>query len=161
MTDLLDRIRQELSERLEQSRAAVREYEQLQNALSALNGDDASRPLRGRQSAEPVPRPRARAQGARPPGRKRAPRGANREAVLHALAERLGASASELAAASEVRQATLYNLLRSLKQRGEIASVQLPSGSTGYRLTPTTDRQGTDQPAPSAGSSSAGTAEGT
>ncbi|MEA2226568.1 MAG: hypothetical protein QOF04_198, partial [Solirubrobacteraceae bacterium] len=36
MPDLLDRIRREIHERLDASRAAVREYEQLEAALRAL-----------------------------------------------------------------------------------------------------------------------------
>jgi hypothetical protein len=47
-----------------------------------------------------------------PPVRKRAARGANREAVLRVIGARPGVSARELAAASEVTGGTLYALLR-------------------------------------------------
>ena len=69
--------------------------------------------------------------------RGRAPRGANRAAVLGVIGERPGVSARELAAASGVGRGTLYALLRTLTEQGEIATQQLPSGHTGYtRATP-------------------------
>jgi hypothetical protein len=69
--------------------------------------------------------------------RGRAPRGANRAAVLGVIGERPGVSARELAAASGVGRGALYALLRTLTERGEIATQQLPSGHTGYtRATP-------------------------
>ena len=72
--------------------------------------------------------------------RGRAPRGANRTAVLEVIGERPGVSARELAAASGVGGGTLYALLRTLAERGEIDKQQLPSGYAGYTLaaTPTT-----------------------
>jgi hypothetical protein len=98
---------------------------------------------RGAATAAPAPaggRTRAKRGGRRAAGRKkpaaagRAPRGANRAAVLAVIAERPGVSARELAAASRVTGGTLYALLRTLTERGEIDKQQLPSGYTGYRL---------------------------
>jgi hypothetical protein len=125
--DLLDRIHAELRERLAASRAAVEESERLQAALAAL----------GAQSA-PAPR---RAPARRSATGQRAPRGANREAVLRAVGERPGASAGELAAASGVARPVLYNLLRTLSQRGELVRQELPGGGAGYSLPVT---QGSD-----------------
>jgi hypothetical protein len=72
--------------------------------------------------------------------RGRAARGANRTAVLQVIGERPGVSARELGAASGVGGGTLYALLRTLAERGEIDKQQLPSGHAGYTLaaTPTT-----------------------
>jgi hypothetical protein len=72
--------------------------------------------------------------------RGRAARGANRTAVLQVIGERPGVSARELAAASGVGGGTLYALLRTLAERGEIDKQQLPSGYAGYTraATPTT-----------------------
>jgi DNA invertase Pin-like site-specific DNA recombinase len=72
--------------------------------------------------------------------RGRAPRGANRAAVLRVIGERPGVSARELATASGVGGGTLYALLRTLTEHGEIEKQQLPSGYVGYTLaaTPTT-----------------------
>jgi DNA-binding MarR family transcriptional regulator len=61
----------------------------------------------------------ARASGATKPARKRAARGANREAVLAVIAAHPGASARELAAGSGVTGGTLYALLRKLTDEGE------------------------------------------
>jgi len=70
---------------------------------------------------------------AKPP-RRRASRGANREAVLRVVAERPGVTTRELAAASGVKGGTLSALLRTLTQRGELEKRALPGGRTGYAL---------------------------
>jgi hypothetical protein len=125
MPDLLDRIQSEIRERLAASRDAVEEYQRLQAALAALSetddGDGRRAPRRARATSAPASRPRAA-------------RGANRDAVLRALADRPGASAGELAAASGVSKPVLYNLLRTLSQRGELNRQELPGGGTGYAL---------------------------
>ena len=114
-----------------------------------------SSPASGNRAAAPRPAPR-RASGATPrgsrtssapgparsvgragggvPGGRRAPRGANREAVLRAVGGRPGVSARELAAVSGVRGGTLYALLRRLTERGELEKRELPGGQTGYAL---------------------------
>ena len=87
LPDLLDRIQEEIGERLDASREAVREYERLQAALEALDG--AARPAsRGdRSQTTPVARSRARRRAQSGGAPKRAPRGANREAVLQVVGE--------------------------------------------------------------------------
>jgi hypothetical protein len=62
----------------------------------------------------------------------RAPRGANREAVLKIVADRPGVTAAELAAASGIARNTLSPLLRRLVERGELSRRELPGGQTGY-----------------------------
>jgi hypothetical protein len=220
MSEVLDRIRRELQERLESTRAAAREHERVRAALEAL--EHAARPLekaarqaasgasrRGRTlaasarpasgredsaaagpdvqsptSARPTSAPQRRGQrspksgGGRPasrartptaksaaaaskprtqrasrkPARARAPRGANRAAVLAVVRERPGVSASELAAASGVTGGTLYALLRRLTDQGELAKRELPGGQTGYAIV------GTDADATTAGESDGGDA---
>src|SRR3954468_14016047 len=110
MAEILDRIHAQIRERLAASRAAAQEYERLEAALAALGGGPAAAPARARR---------------RPAGQPRAPRGANREAVLRALEERPGASASELAAASGVARTALYPLLNRLAESGEVVKEQL------------------------------------
>ena len=87
---------------------------------------------------------RAAAGRRRAGARGRAPRGANRAAVLAVIGERPGVSARELAAASGVSRGTLYALLRTLTEHGEVAAQPLPSGHTGYTLaaTPTAPSSG-------------------
>jgi IclR-like helix-turn-helix domain-containing protein len=124
MAELLERIQSEIRERLAASREAVQEYERLQAALAALDGPE-----------ERAPAPRRRpAQAAAKSGRPRARRGANREAVLSAVADRPGASAGELATASGVSKPVLYNLLRTLSERGDLVRQELPGGGAGYAL---------------------------
>ena len=203
MSDVLDRIRRELQQRLESTRAAAQEHERVRAALEAL--EHAVKPLeevtrraasgaskrgrrvaaRARPASSPVgsattesdaataspTRPartaRRRATGSRKsagtgrgrkaasastakagagetaaagargtakPVRARAPRGANREAVLAVVRDRPGVTASELAAASGVTGGTLYSLLRRLTDQGELAKRELPGGQTGYAL---------------------------
>jgi DNA-binding PadR family transcriptional regulator len=75
--------------------------------------------------------PRARAATST---RKRAPRGANREAVVRVVAERPGVTARELASASQVTGGTLYTLLRRLTEDGTLEKRALPGGQAGYAL---------------------------
>jgi DNA-binding MarR family transcriptional regulator len=72
--------------------------------------------------------------GAAKPARRRAPRGANREAVLRVIGERPGVTAPELAAASQVTGGTLYTLLRRLTDDGAVEKRELPGGRAGYAL---------------------------
>ena len=155
MSDLLDRIQREIRERRAASRAAMMEYDRLQAALDALNDADArsartatgsagrgTRASRTRASAvgeDSVARSGSRGGIARPASKRkqtsrRAPRGANREAVLRVLADRPGITTSELAHATGIKRATLSTLLGTLTQRGEVARRELPSGRGGYAL---------------------------
>jgi hypothetical protein len=129
--DLLDRIREEISTRLAELRPLVDEHGRLAAAAQAL-GDA--------QSEAPVPAPASTPVQTKHPktsavqARKRAPRGANREAVLRAAQERPGATAAELAAVSKVERNTLNALLARLVKSGELQTVALPTGRTGYAL---------------------------
>jgi hypothetical protein len=179
VSELLDRIVGEIRGRLAATRAAALEHERLEAALSALESAGATRTVRGRAAGKRAPTPaggrssaakgedaaRASAErGASEPAtrasrraggqvaaRKRAPRGANREAVLRAVSERPGASARELAAVTDVRGGTLYALLRTLTERGELDKLALPGGQIGYRpaVSPTAAAPSESAPAPS------------
>jgi hypothetical protein len=137
--DLLDQIRTDVHARLSELRPLVEEHRRLQTALRALTavegdasgpaavgsaGTGAMRTSEGRQAhaATPVKR------------RPRAPRGANRQAVLAAVRERPGASVAEIAAISSVKRNTLHGVLRRLVQQGEVQTRKLPTGRTGYAL---------------------------
>jgi hypothetical protein len=140
MPDLLDRIQTELRARLEEARAAMREYEQLEAALRALGEQPPepasanARPRRSRPQTAPSSGASDASERTGPATPKRAARGANRDAVLRALSERPGASVSELAAASGVPKAVLHGVLRRLVQGSEAQKRELPSGRTGYSL---------------------------
>jgi hypothetical protein len=144
VSELLDRIRREIRERIEAGRAAVLEYERLEAALRALSnaGSQATHAVTGRGQGSVGRRARSARAGKREAagaaaaaGRKRAPRGANRAAVLEVIAERPGVTARELAAASRVTGGTLYALLRRLTVEGTVGKRELPDGHTGYALT--------------------------
>src|SRR3954471_23265027 len=133
VSELLGRVQGEIRERLQVNRVAVQEYDRLQAALAALDGIAAARPPEETASAQPT-QPNTATRRSRRSGAPRAPRGANRDAVLRVLADRPGVSASELSAAAGVRRPVLYALLSRLVERGEIAKEELPGGSTGYAL---------------------------
>jgi hypothetical protein len=117
--------------RLSELRPIVNEHARLQMALDALDG------LRTVFAGSPDVGP-ARAGGSRarrtgpanPP--ERAPRGANRKAVLQAVCDRPGASSAEIAAVSGVERNALYGVLRRLIKDGEVRTRELPTGRTGY-----------------------------
>src|SRR4051812_13590958 len=94
---LLDRILREIRERLDASRDAYEESQRLEAALTALGATSATR------SSSPG-RPRAERRAA---ASARAPRGENVRRIREALAERPGASAGELAAATGIARPTL------------------------------------------------------
>ena len=129
MPDLVTRIQREIRERLDQLRPLVSEYEQLLRAQEALSGDGRQRSTGTAHRArrrEPTPT-RSQARRQTSPA-SRAPRGANREAVLGAIRERPGASARELSAVSGVSAATIYNVLRGLAGAGEVEIVCQQAG---------------------------------
>jgi hypothetical protein len=134
---VLDRVRAEIRARLEQSRAAAEEYRRLEAAEAALRGmNEKTRPTNSK-SARPTSVGRARRSGKPAPDRargSRAPRGANRAAVLRVVGERPGVGVAELASASGVSRPVLYNLLATLEKSGEIKREELPAGTKGYRV---------------------------
>jgi hypothetical protein len=125
--DLLDRICEELDTRLAELRPLVDEYGRLAAAVQALGDVQSDAPVAAPASLSVQTRPRKTS-------RKRAPHGANREAVLRAARERPGATGAELAGVSGVERNTLNALLSRLVKRGELQARALPTGRTGYAL---------------------------
>jgi hypothetical protein len=130
MPDLLDRIRTEMSTRLAELRPLVDEHTRLDAALQALGDADSRTPV----PAAPAARSRSRGPQTPVTARKRAPRGANRLAVLRAAQDRPGATSAELATISGVQANTLHALLARLVKSGELQKETLPTGRTGYAL---------------------------
>jgi Fic family protein len=113
----------EIRERKEQACAAVVETKRLEAALAALGGNRAERSR--------APRPgRSRRSAAQP----RAPRGANRAAVVGVVSQRPGVSAAEVAGATGIARATVGSTLSKLAADGVLERVELPAGGRGYRL---------------------------
>ena len=65
--------------------------------------------------------------------RSRAPRGENVRKVREAIAERPGATAGEVAAATGIGRATAATTLGKLARDGELERTTLPSGRVGFR----------------------------
>jgi IclR helix-turn-helix domain len=146
MSELLTRVRAQIRERMDQTRPAVREHERLEAALAvlgALPGSAFAAPSRAASApsvTESASTPTAAGREPRKrrsPGsvrRARAPRGANRTAVLEAARGRPGASAGELAAATGVSRPVVYALVKTLIEEGELVKQELPAGLSGYAL---------------------------
>lgn len=134
LPDLLDRIREELSARLDELRPLVDEHSRLDAAMQAL-GEVKPAPAGAAVASSPAQPTKPRTQMTPPAKqRKRSPRGANREAVLRAATQRPGATSAELAAVSGVEPNTLSGLIRRLVKGGELQKRALPTGRTGYAM---------------------------
>ena len=133
MPEVLDRIRQDINVRLAELRPLVDEHTRLEAALQALSDVRGRTPVPASPVSAGQPQPRA-TKTTPAAARKRAPRGANRAAVLEAAENRPGATSAELAAASGVQRNTLNALLARLVKSGELRTEALPTGRTGYVL---------------------------
>ncbi len=130
MAELVGQIQRDIEKRLRELRPLIEEKEQLEAVLAALNGDY-SAPANGNAG-----RPRARA--AAPSGRapyaggksRRAPRGANREAILKLVGERPGISAAEVAEITNIAKPTVHTTISQLKRKGILE----PEGANGVKL---------------------------
>jgi hypothetical protein len=146
--DLLTDIVRQIDARKRELAAAVHEYERLEAARAALDGthgstrDRSAAGQRGTANASRragVARSAARRSGGarrrtKAPARPRAPRGANRAAFLGALRERPGSSVAEVAEATGVHRAVLYQLRRRLLEEGAVVEQQRDDGRKGYSL---------------------------
>ena len=136
--DIGNRIHAQIRARVRELEPAVREAEQLEAAIAALDGLGGGEPVQSAPTSAddaPARKQRRRAKRAARGPAKRAPRGANRAAALRVLEERPGVGATELAQTTGIARPVLYNLLKALQERGEVAKEPLPGGTTGYRLT--------------------------
>ena len=61
---------------------------------------------------------------------RRAPRGANREAILSVVRERPGVSAAEVASITRIAKPTVHTTISQLKRKGILE----PEGSGGVKL---------------------------
>ncbi|ADB49263.1 winged helix-turn-helix domain-containing protein [Conexibacter woesei] len=132
MADLVGQIQRDIEKRLRELRPLIEEKEQLEAVLAALSGDHTGN---GSSSASAArPRARAAASAARAPyagGKsRRAPRGANREAILKVVGERPGISASEVAEITNIAKPTVHTTISQLKRKGILE----PEGANGVRL---------------------------
>jgi predicted HTH transcriptional regulator len=129
MADLVGQIQRDIEKRLAELRPLIEEKEQLEAVLAALtNGSTVVAPAA----------PRARAATTRLAGRapyaagkgRRAPRGANRDAILTVVRERPGVSAAEVAQITRIAKPTVHTTISQLKRKGILE----PEGSGGVKL---------------------------
>ena len=125
MSDVIGDLRRELEGRLREVerqldayRPLLSEREQLQEALSKPPFTD------GKPKARPATKGKSRT---------RAPRGANREAILNVVGERPGVTATEIADVTKISRAVTYNTLTKLVAQGQLTKTELPGGQTGYK----------------------------
>lgn len=131
MADLVGQIQRDIEKRLQELRPLLEEKDRLEAVLAALtNGHKAATPA----SAPRAPRAAASGSAARAPyagGKsRRAPRGANREAILQVVRERPGVSAAEVAAITRIAKPTVHTTISQLKRKGILE----PEGSGGVKL---------------------------
>lgn len=130
MADLVGQIQRDIERRLQELRPLIEEKEQLESVLAALKN--------GNGGAAAAPRSTGRASRAASSGRaqyaagkgRRAPRGANREAILNVVRERPGISASEVADVTQIAKPTVHTTISQLKRKGILE----PEGSGGVKL---------------------------
>jgi DNA invertase Pin-like site-specific DNA recombinase len=134
VSDVIGDLRRDLEQRLkeiDQQLAGVqplmREQEQIRAALARPPFSD-----NGGPAGPPKARPATKGTSSRK-SRRRAPRGANREAILGVVSSRPGVTATEIAEVTKISRAVTYNTLAKLVTRGEVAKTELPGGQTGYR----------------------------
>ena len=140
MSDVIAGLRRDLEQRLKEIERQLAEHEPLLREREQIQDALAQSPFAGSSgSAAATPKPKRVA--SRKPAAKRAPRGANREAILKAVDERPGASASEIADVTKISRAVTYNTLAKLVEAGTLEKTALPGGQTGYRPATPADPQ--------------------
>lgn len=129
MSDVIAGLRRDMQQRLkdiEKELADVQgllaEQEEIKAALARPPFAESARPV-----AKPSP---VRAKNV---SRSRAPRGANREAILSIVGDRPGATAAEISDVTKIPRAVTYNTLAKLIEQGRIEKTELPGGQTGYK----------------------------
>jgi DNA-binding transcriptional ArsR family regulator len=128
MADLVGQIQRDIEKRLQELRPLIQEKEQLEAVLAALVNGGGTAPAAPRTRSAPT-RSAARAPYAGGKSR-RAPRGANREAILSVVRERPGVSAAEVASITRIAKPTVHTTISQLKRKGILES----EGSGGVKL---------------------------
>jgi biotin operon repressor len=128
---VIDRIRKDLEDRLEQ---LLTEVDKLRRALLALGprGKPAPAPEAASKPRTPA-RARTRSQSSTASRSRSAP-GATKQAVLGTLADGAALTAGEIAAATGISRPTVSTTLSRLAKSGEVVKAE-----RGYRLSAATD----------------------
>ena len=140
MSDVIADLRRQMQQRLKQIERELGDVEGLLREQAQLSAALATSPFVEASSA-PAPalaparkaKAKAKTRAPRKSTRARAPRGANREAILNAVNERPGVTAATIADVTKISRAVTYNTLAKLVTQGLIEKTELPGGQTGYK----------------------------
>jgi hypothetical protein len=127
MADLVAQIQRDIEQRLSQLQPLLAEKDQLEAVLAALKGEANGVAAPRRARATTGASTRAPYAGGKS---RRAPRGANREAILQVVRERPGVSAAEVAAVTKIAKPTVHTTISQLKRKG----ILQPEGAGGVKL---------------------------
>jgi hypothetical protein len=130
LSDFIGDLRRDLEQRLKDVERELENVDPLLRERDRLREALATPPF-ATSAPAPAPRVAAKAPSTRKT-RTRAPRGANREAILGVVGERPGVSAAEISDVTKISRAVTYNTLAKLIEQGQIAKTELPGGQTGY-----------------------------
>lgn len=123
----LEQLITQIDTRLDVLRPLVREFEQLESARAVLVADHGVGTRRARRSVRPGAASAARG--------RRAPRGANREAILRLAGERPGITVAEIATATGIGKPTVHSTVYTLTRGGALEragdGIKLASSSSG------------------------------
>ena len=131
MSDVIADLRRDLEQRLNEIERRLADVQPLMDEQEKIRAALARPPSPGRRAPTPRATPARKTS-------KRAPRGANREAILGVVAGRPGATASEIADVTKISRPVTYNTLAKLVEQGRLAKTALPGGQTGYQPAPPT-----------------------
>ncbi|MDO8189123.1 winged helix-turn-helix domain-containing protein [Conexibacter sp. JD483] len=133
MAELVGQIQRDIERRLRELRPLIEEKEQLEAVLAALSGDYSAPAANGGAAGRARVRTSATPTGRAPYAggkTRRAPRGANREAILKLVGERPGISAAEVAEITNIAKPTVHTTISQLKRKGILE----PEGANGVKI---------------------------
>jgi sugar-specific transcriptional regulator TrmB len=135
MTDVIAELRRDMRQRLGQIERELEGLEDLVRERDQLKAALAKAPFAEVEEvkAKPAAAPRRRAKASASRSRPRAKRGANLEAVLQAVDQRPGVTATTVADVTKISKADTYNTLAKLVEQGKLEKTELPGGQTGYK----------------------------
>jgi cell division septum initiation protein DivIVA len=130
LSDFIGDLRRDLEQRLKEVERELANVDPLLRERDRLRAALATPPFATTATTAASPRVATKSVRTSKP---RAPRGANREAIVRVVGERPGVSAAEIADVTKISRAVTYNTLAKLIEQGKIAKTELPGGQTGYK----------------------------
>ena len=138
MSDVIAGLRQDLEERLKEIERELAEHEPLVRERDQIQAALAQHPFATATPAVPAPK---RVSTGSEGTSDRAPRGANREAILTLVGQRPGVTATEISEVTKIARAVTYTTLSKLVEQGQLEKTELPGGQTGYKVATPADEQ--------------------